>query len=69
VLSQPAPAILDMRRIAERNCKSLPLNLAASGVVFTLGRFNTPEEVDRLLEILPRAVASLRSIHGLARSA
>jgi cysteine desulfurase len=42
---------------------------ARGSLRITLGRFNTSEEVERLLEILPRAVASLRSIHGLARSA
>jgi cysteine desulfurase len=42
---------------------------ARGSLRITLGRFNTREEVERLLEILPRAVASMRSIHGLTRSA
>jgi cysteine desulfurase len=42
---------------------------ARGSLRITLGRFNTRDEVDRLLEVLPRAVASMRSIHSLARSA
>ena len=33
-----------------------------------LGRFNTAEEAERFVELLPRAVASLRSISSLARA-
>ena len=42
---------------------------ARGSLRITLGRFNTREEVDRLLAVLPRAVASMRSIDSLARSA
>ncbi len=35
---------------------------ARGGLRITLGRFNTTEEVERLLEVLPRAVAELRPI-------
>jgi cysteine desulfurase len=34
----------------------------------TLGRFNTRKEAERFVEILPRAIDSLRSIHSLARA-
>jgi cysteine desulfurase len=35
---------------------------ARGSLRITLGRFNTQAEADRLLDILPKAVASLRSI-------
>ena len=44
---------------------------ARGSLRITLGRFNTLEEADRLLEVLPRAVASLRpirSFQGRSRS-
>lgn len=49
---------------------------ARGSLRITLGRFNTKDEADRLLEVLPRAVASLRPIRsgaatmvpGLSRS-
>ena len=37
---------------------------ARGSLRITLGRFNTLEEADRLLEVLPRAVASLRPIRS-----
>ena len=41
---------------------------ARGSLRISLGRFNTKEEADRLLDVLPRAVASLRPIHGLAHA-
>jgi cysteine desulfurase len=38
---------------------------ARGSLRLTLGRFNTMEEADRLLDVLPRAVRSLRSITSL----
>lgn len=40
---------------------------ARGSLRISLGRFNTMDEAGRFLEVLPHAVASLRSIHGLAR--
>ncbi len=40
---------------------------ARGSLRISLGRFNTMEEADRFLDVLPQAVASLRSIRGLAR--
>jgi cysteine desulfurase len=42
---------------------------ARGGLRITLGRFNTKAEVDRLLEILPRAVATLSPVTGRLRNA
>jgi cysteine desulfurase len=39
---------------------------ARGSLRLTLGRFNTMEEADRLLEVLPRAVRSLRSITSVS---
>jgi cysteine desulfurase len=39
---------------------------ARGSLRISLGRFNTAEEADRFLEVLPRAVASLRPIRRLA---
>ena len=41
---------------------------ARGSLRISLGRFNTLEEAGRLLEVLPRAVSSLRSITGLAKA-
>jgi cysteine desulfurase len=41
---------------------------ARGSVRITLGRFNTHHEAERFLELLPRAVASLRPIVSLARA-
>jgi cysteine desulfurase len=41
---------------------------ARGSLRITLGRFNTLEEVGRLLEVLPRVVSSLRSITSLAKA-
>jgi cysteine desulfurase len=41
---------------------------ARGSLRITLGRFNTLEEVGRLLDVLPRAVSSLRSITSLAKA-
>jgi cysteine desulfurase len=40
---------------------------ARGSLRISLGRFNTMEEADRFLEVLPRAVAALRPIRRLAR--
>jgi len=40
---------------------------ARGSLRISLGRFNTMEEAERFLEVLPRAVASLRPIRRLAR--
>ena len=39
---------------------------ARGSLRITLGRFNTLEEADRFLEVLPRAVATLRPIRSFA---
>ena len=36
---------------------------ARGAIRFSFGRFNTPEDVDQLIETLPKAVESLRSLH------
>jgi cysteine desulfurase len=41
---------------------------ARGSLRISLGRFNTIEEADRFLEVLPRAVASLRPIRRLAKA-
>ena len=41
---------------------------ARGSVRITLGRFNTHHEAERFLELLPRAVASLRPLGSLARA-
>ncbi len=41
---------------------------ARGSLRISLGRFNTLEEVGRLLDVLPRAVGSLRSINSLAKA-
>ena len=41
---------------------------ARGSLRISLGRFNTREEADRFLEVLPRAVASLRPIRRLAKA-
>jgi cysteine desulfurase len=41
---------------------------ARGSLRISLGRFNTMEEADRFLEVLPRAVASLRPIRRLAKA-
>ncbi|HEY2847303.1 MAG TPA: cysteine desulfurase family protein, partial [Pyrinomonadaceae bacterium] len=40
---------------------------ARGAIRFSLGRFNTAEDVDRLLEVLPRAVETLRNIAPSSR--
>ncbi len=40
---------------------------ARGSLRITLGRFNTMEEAERLLEMLPPIVRSLRPMHGMAR--
>jgi cysteine desulfurase len=42
---------------------------ARGSLRISLGRFNTIQEADRLLDVLPRAVASLRPIRSLSRVA
>ncbi len=41
---------------------------ARGSLRLTLGRFNTMDEADRLLEVFPRAVAALRPMDGLGIS-
>jgi cysteine desulfurase len=41
---------------------------ARGSLRISLGRFNTLEEADRFLEVLPRAVASLRPIRRMAKA-
>jgi cysteine desulfurase len=41
---------------------------ARGSLRISLGRFNTMEEAERFLDVLPKAVASLRSIRGLAKA-
>ncbi len=41
---------------------------ARGSLRISLGRFNTIEEANRFLEVLPRVVASLRPIHRLAKA-
>jgi cysteine desulfurase len=41
---------------------------ARGSLRISLGRFNTLDEADRFLEVLPRAVASLRPIGRLAKA-
>lgn len=43
----------------------LPHEQAHCSLRFTLGRGNTEEEIDRVLEVLPRIVAKLRSMSPL----
>jgi cysteine desulfurase len=40
---------------------------ARGAIRFSLGRFNTPDDIDRLLEVLPRAVETLRSLAPASR--
>ena len=40
---------------------------ARGSLRISLGRFNTRDEADRFLEVLPQAVASLRPIRRLAK--
>ncbi|MFC1999587.1 cysteine desulfurase NifS [Chloroflexota bacterium] len=46
----------------------LPGDLARSSLRFTLGRGTTDEDIDRVLEVMPRIVARLRSMSPLLRS-
>ena len=46
----------------------LPGDLARSSLRFTLGRGTTNEDIDRVLEVMPRIVARLRSMSPLLRS-
>jgi len=40
----------------------LPTHRTQSSLRFSLGMFSTPEEVDRVVEVLPRLVAKLRDL-------
>jgi cysteine desulfurase len=42
---------------------------ARGSLRITLGRFNTMEEAERLVEVLPGVVRSLRPMHGMKSSA
>lgn len=50
---EPSPVIRALGRDDE---------LARGAIRFSFGRFNTPEDVDSLLEVLPNAVQTLRSL-------
>ncbi|OGR57169.1 MAG: cysteine desulfurase NifS [Elusimicrobia bacterium RIFCSPLOWO2_02_FULL_39_32] len=43
----------------------LPANVAQGTVRFSLGQFNTLDEVDKALEIIPRVISKLRSLSPL----
>ena len=45
----------------------MPSEKARSAIRFTLGRQNTDEDIDRVLDILPRVVARLRSLSPLIK--
>jgi len=47
----------------------LPEHLAAGTLRFSLGRWTTAEEIDRVLEILPRVLAPVRRAAARGRSA
>jgi cysteine desulfurase len=47
----------------------VPLEIARGSVRLTVGKDNTMEEIDRLLEVLPNIVARLRSLSPLAGAA
>ncbi len=47
----------------------LPLGLARAGTRFSLGRGNTEREVDDLIELLPKVLASLRALSPESRAA
>jgi cysteine desulfurase len=46
----------------------IPATQAHSSLRFTMGKWTTEEEIDRVLEILPKVVAKLRSISPLFKS-
>jgi len=43
----------------------LPMDMARGSLRFTLGRSNSEEDVQRVLDVLPRIVARLRSLYAL----
>ncbi len=47
----------------------VPLEIARGSVRLTVGKDNTMEEIDRMLEVLPNVVARLRSLSPLAGAA
>ena len=55
---EPSPVIRALGRDEE---------LARGAIRFSFGKDNTDEDVDRVLEVLPRAVKSLRALSPLAR--
>ena len=55
---EPSPVIRALGRDEE---------LARGAIRFSFGKDNTEEDVDRVLEVLPRAVESLRALSPLAR--
>ena len=55
---EPSPVIRALGRDEE---------LARGAIRFSFGKDNTDADVDRVLEVLPRAVASLRALSPLAR--
>ncbi|MEP7075507.1 MAG: cysteine desulfurase family protein [Acidobacteriota bacterium] len=57
---EPSPVIRALGREDE---------MARSAIRFSLGRFNTSEDIDRILEILPQAVENLRKLAPSAQNA
>lgn len=47
----------------------LPANLAYGSLRFTMGKWTTPEEIDRVLEVLPPIVAKFRAMSPLIKKA
>jgi cysteine desulfurase len=47
----------------------LPRHRAASAIRFSLGRESTPDEIDRVLEVLPPLVARMRRLHSGGQAA
>lgn len=62
---EPSPVIRALHNNAQDNQSSADESdedRARGAIRFSLGRFNTAEDIDRVLEILPNAVQTLRSL-------
>lgn len=57
---EPSPVIRELRDDAVE--RSVDEDRARGAIRFSLGRFNTAEDIDRVLEILPDAVKTLRRL-------
>ena len=44
----------------------VPFNYAHGSVRFSLSRYNTQEEIDRVIEVMPDIVSNLRAISPFA---